>query len=464
MKRHPSSTYTSSSGPFHLQAPKPTAYATAQRRMLVDSSDGISTDQEDGNRYSATEDESDSPNTSTMMAKIHPGIMGTTEMATFDQIALPHKHRKSISDGSRSDEEDTLNPKKSFNSVVAGDVISDRNSDDDVMADMIQDRAVPTPFGPNTPSLALRRWWWFRFELGFKRMLLVVLYFSMTVEVWTVLEYVKLWLALPFSLGIFYLGLICSSTAGAACSAIKYHRCTMRALLVILYLMKVLILIVPPANSLIASSKVYDFRDIMDRNMMWNTLMWICFATSVIAMVFIDIVIVHHHHKRVETYKLAVVKYAEYELSNQWNVVPRQQWGNAKNSKGVSGRKRKRTHDDNESDPDLYGDNSHNPLSPQSNFERVDLDQDSSSGVSDMDGEDISIQYMEDDEQNERSNMTGSSSHRDSDDAKLYRKPIPRSQWLLILIFLISSQLCVLFAVWDTHAIEWNDTSGPPDT
>ena len=105
----------------------------------------------------------------------HLGIIATTEMATFDQIALPHKHQKSISDGSRSDGEDTVNPTKSLNSVVAGDVISDRNSDVDVMADMIQDWAVPNPFVPNITSLALRRWWWFVAFMAINVMIMMAL-------------------------------------------------------------------------------------------------------------------------------------------------------------------------------------------------------------------------------------------------------------------------------------------------
>ncbi len=94
-------------------------------------------------------------------------------------------------------------------------------------------------------------------------------------------------------------------------------------------------------NVLIAFSLVYDFSDILERNMLCNNLMWIFFIISILSMIFIDIIIVHHgttgsniQYKndkyRVETFKLAIFKDEEYVLNNQclWYTVPRKDWGN----------------------------------------------------------------------------------------------------------------------------------------
>ena len=83
-------------------------------------------------------------------------------------------------------------------------------------------------------------------------------------------------------------------------------------------------LIAPPTNALIASSMVWDYRDLLRRDLFLSRAMWSCFALSVASMALIDVVVVHRDAFRVETVKLAAVKDEEYVLNNQclWYSVP----------------------------------------------------------------------------------------------------------------------------------------------
>merc|ERR1712130_677175 len=104
-------------------------------------------------------------------------------------------------------------------------------------------------------------------------------------------------------------------------------------------------------------------------------------------MMFVESVVVHDHG--VVTYKVAVVKNGEHVVNEEgeWDMVPRRQWAALKSDHGMTA-------------GNIHKDNSRNPLSPQSEFARVDLDNDSSSGE-EMDGDDITIQYLEEQNENE---------------------------------------------------------------
>merc|ERR1719203_812219 len=157
---------------------------------------------------------------------------------------------------------------------------------------------------------------------------------------------------------------------------------------------------------------------------------------------------------RVENYHLAVIKHMEYVIDDEWYVVPRSQWTSTNQQNKLSVETfESGTAGNTES---IHKHNTANPLSPQSNFERIDLDRESSSPETDH--EDVTIEYEVD---SPRTTET-STSCRGEVRMTGRGQPISKLQWFLMLTFCVSLQLCVLFSTWDTDEIERNDVSGPP--
>ena len=307
-------------------------------------------------------------------------------------------------------------------------------------------------------SSKLEEWDGFHWYLGLKRFIFALLYFMMTAEEMFVLKHIqKWWIPLPFLLFLVYISLIVINSNERCKNALNgiKHSFYIRSLcLMLFYVLNVLITIAPPMNTLIASSKVHDFGDILDRNMLYNHLMWISFAVAVISMVFIDVVIVHDDDRmndkyRVETIKLAVVKDEEYILNNQslWYSVPRRDWGkideSLKQKKKINGA--------------ALSDLEHEQNSYLQQISPVSDDDDESSS---------------NDEEEELSDLSiinhGSDNHpilMDEGNIKRNRccsKPFSCLQWTLISVFFVSLQLCVVFSICDTKEIEANDVSFPP--